>query len=80
MTFGFNEEEVVVLQSSSSDRVVSFLNELRELLDKHGAKLYATDCELYLNNIGYVGQIEDNIETVEISEGDEVIYSSRTKK
>ena len=80
MTFGFNEEEVVVLQSSSSDRVISFLNELRTLLDKHGAKLYATDCELYLNSIGYVGQIEDNIETVEISEGDEVIYSSKTKK
>lgn len=80
MTFGFNEEEVVVLQSSSSDRVISFLNELRTLLDKHGAKLYTTDCELYLNNIGYVGQIEDNIETVEISEGDEVIYSSKIKK
>lgn len=80
MTFGFNKEEVVVLQSSSSDRVISFLNDLRELLDKHGAKLYATDCELYLNNIGYVGQIEDNIETVEISEGDEVIYSSKIKK
>lgn len=80
MTFGFNKEEVVVLQSSSSDRVINFLNDLRELLDKHGAKLYATDCELYLNNIGYVGQIEDNIETVEISEGDEVIYSSKIKK
>lgn len=79
MTFGFNEEEVVVLQSSSSDRVIKFLDELRALLDRHNAKLYTTDCELYLNNIGYVGQLEDNIETVEISEGDEVIYSSKTK-
>ena len=77
MSTGFSGEEVVVLQSSSSDRVVSFLNDLRVLLDKHGAKLYVTDCELYLNNIGYVGQLEDNIETVEISDGEEVIYSSK---
>jgi hypothetical protein len=77
MSTGFSGEEVVVLQSSSNDRVLSFLNDLRVLLDKHGAKLYATDCELYLNNIGYVGQLEDNIETVEISDGDEVIFSSK---
>ena len=80
MTFGFNEEEVVVLQSNSNDRVIKFLDELRALLDRHSEKLYTTDCELYLNNIGYVGQLEDNIETVEISEGDEVIYSSKIKK
>jgi hypothetical protein len=77
MTSGLNEEEVVVLQSSSSDRVINFLNDLRSLLDKHNAKLYTADCELYMNSIGYVGQLEDNIATVDISDGDEVLYSSK---
>lgn len=75
MTSGF-KEEVIVLTSSPSDKVVSFLNDLRQLLDKHNAKLYATDCELFMNDLGYVGILEDNIETVEISDGSEILYTS----
>tara|TARA_B100000927_G_C16072345_1_gene311737 strand:- start:123 stop:365 length:243 start_codon:yes stop_codon:yes gene_type:complete len=75
MTSGF-KEEVVVLTSNPRDKVVNFLNDLRQLLDKHNAKLYATDCELFMNNLGYVGMLEDNIETVEISDGSEIIYTS----
>ena len=75
MSSGF-KEEVVVLTSNSNDKVVNFLNDLRILLDKHKAKLYSTDCELFMNNLGYVGLLEDNIESIEITDGGEVIFSS----
>lgn len=75
MTSGF-KKEIVVLTSSPSNKVVSFLNDLRQLLDDHNAKLYASDCELFMDGLGYVGVLEDNIETVEISDGAEIIYTS----
>ena len=75
MSSGF-KKEVVVLTSSPSNKVVSFLNDLRKLLDKHQAKLYATDCELFMDGLGYVGVLEDNIETTEISDGSEILYTS----
>lgn len=75
MTSGF-KEEIVVLTSNPNDKVVNFLNDLRQLLDKHNAKLYATDCELFMDSLGYVGMLEDNIECVEISDGSEIIYKS----
>ena len=75
MSSGF-KKEVIVLTSNSNDKVVDFLNELRVLLDKHNAKLYASDCELFMNGLGYVGMLEDNIETVEVSDGAEIIYTS----
>ena len=78
MTSGF-KKEVVVLTSNPSDKVASFLNDLRQILDKHNAKLYASDCELFMDNLGYVGILEDNIETVEVSDGAEVLYSSTVK-
>ena len=60
-------------------KVVEFLNEFRELLDKHNAKLYTTSCELYMNSLGFIGMLEDNIETVEVIDGDEVLYTSKIK-
>ena len=60
-------------------KIVNFLNEFRELLDKHNVKLYTTSCELYINNLGFVGMLEDNIETIEIVDGDEVLYTSKVK-
>ncbi len=75
MSSGF-KEEVVVLTSNSNDKVVNFLNDLRVLLDKHNAKLYATDCELFMDGLGYVGMIEDNIESIEISDGGDILFSS----
>lgn len=76
---GVFNEEVVVLTTNPKDKVVNFLDELRELLDKHDAKLYTTDCELFMNGLGYVGTLEDNIETTEISDGNELLYSSNKK-
>ena len=32
-----------------------------------------------MNGLGYVGMLEDNIETVEISEGSEILYTSTVK-
>ena len=32
-----------------------------------------------MDNLGYVGILEDNIETVEVSDGAEVLYSSTVK-
>ena len=74
MSSGFTEETIVI--TNSSDSVVNFLNDLRRLLDKHKAKLYSVDCELFMDGLGYIGQLEDNIETIEITDGDEVLYKS----
>lgn len=76
---GVFNEEVVVLTTNTKDKVVSFLDDLRELLDKHNAKLYGTDCELFMDGLGYVGVLEDNIETTEISDGNELLYTSSIK-
>lgn len=70
------KEDILILQPNSDAVVVNFLNELRMLLDKHRAKIYSSDCELYIDSIGYVGSLEDNIDCVEITDGDEVLYSS----
>lgn len=78
MSSGF-KEEVVILTSNQSDKVVGFLNDLRKLLDKHKAKFYTTDCELFIDGLGYVGMVEDNIESIDISDYGEVIYSSSIK-
>tara|TARA_B100001057_G_C22763406_1_gene916767 strand:+ start:352 stop:594 length:243 start_codon:yes stop_codon:yes gene_type:complete len=78
MTSGFTKD-VVVLKSNPSDKVVSFLNDLRIILDKHNAKLYTSDCELFMDNLGYVGILEDNIETVEVTDGVEVVYVSNVR-
>ena len=78
MPAGFNEE-VVVLTTNPKDKVVNFLNDLRELLDKHNAKLYTTDCELFMDGLGYVGTLEDNIESIQISDGNELLYASNLK-
>lgn len=77
MSSGFTEETIIV--TNSSDSVVNFLNDLRSLLDKHKAKLYSVDCELFMDGLGYIGQLEDNIETIEITDGDEVLYKSTVR-
>ena len=74
MSSGFTEETIVV--TNSNDRVVNFLNDLRILLDKHKAKIYAVECEIFMDNLGYIGMLEDNIETIEITDGNEVLYKS----
>jgi len=74
---GFSEIDYAQLSSNSDERVKQFLNELRELLDKHRIKLYGHECEVYIEGQGYIGYLEDNVETVDITEGEETLFSSR---
>tara|TARA_Y100001970_G_C13416140_1_gene454308 strand:- start:61 stop:309 length:249 start_codon:yes stop_codon:yes gene_type:complete len=77
-----NKTEIVEDYSSNSTEVLvtNFINDLRLLLDKHSAKLYTSNCELYINKLGFVGNLEDNIETIEITDGDEVLFTSTIRK
>jgi hypothetical protein len=77
MSSSFKEQDLTQFTYTSKDNVTLFCLELRELLDKYDAKLYSDGCELYLNKSGFVGYIEDNIETVDIIEGDKVIFTSK---
>ena len=52
------------------------MNDLRDLLDKYDVKLYSHDCEVYIKGKGYIGYLEDNIETIDIVEGEETLYFS----
>ena len=79
MSSSYTEEDFTKMIVASEDKVVSFLNELRDLLDKHKTKLYTTSCELYMDGLGFIGILEDNIETVELVDDDEVLYTSKIK-
>lgn len=73
---GFNKNEFKNISTNSTEKVISFLNDLRDVLNKHDVKLYGEGCEVYIKNLGYIGYLEDNIQTIEIIEGDETLYSS----
>jgi hypothetical protein len=73
---GFNEKDYTSIENNSSNKVKNFLNDLRDLLNKHDVKLYGEGCEVYIKSLGYIGYLEDNIQTVEIIEGEETLYSS----
>ena len=75
----YKEQNLNQVMITPKVKVVNFLNDLRELLDKHGAKLYTTSCELYMDSMGFIGILEDNIETVEVIEDNEVLYTSKVK-
>ena len=77
MSSSFKEQDLTQFTYTSKDNVTLFCLELRELLDKYDAKLYSNGCELYLNNSGFVGYVEDNIETIDIIEGDKVLFTSK---
>jgi len=76
-TTAFSEIDYSQFSSSTDERVKYFLNDLRDLLDKHKVKLYSHECEVYIEGQGYVGYLEDNVETVDIVEGEETLYSSQ---
>lgn len=76
-TTGFTEIDYSHLSSNSDERVRHFLNDLRSLLDKHKVKLYSHECEVYIEGQGYIGYLEDNVETVDIVEGEASLYSSQ---
>ena len=76
-TTGFTEIDYSQFSSSPDEKVKQFLNDLRALLDKHKVKLYSHECEVYIEGQGYIGYLEDNVETVDIVEGEEALYSSQ---
>lgn len=76
-TKGFSEIDYTQLNSNSNERVKHFLDDLRNLLDKHRIKLYSHECEVYIEGQGYIGYLEDNVETVDIIEGEETLFSSQ---
>lgn len=77
MSSSFKEQDLTQFTFTSNDNVTLFCLELRELLDKYDAKLYTDECELYFNKTGFVGCVEDNIETVDIVEGDKILFTSK---
>lgn len=76
-TTGFSELDYTKFNSRTDERVKYFLNDLRSLLDKHKIKLYSHECEVYIEGQGYIGYLEDNVETIDIVEGEETLYSSQ---
>ena len=45
---GFNEKDYTSSEGNSSNKVKNFLNDLRDLLNKHDVKLYGEGCEVYI--------------------------------
>ena len=76
MTSTFKKIDYSNHENSSENKIVNFLNDLRILLNKHDVKLYGDECEVYIKNLGYIGYLEDNIQTIEIIDGNEILYSS----
>lgn len=76
MNTGFTEKDYTVFNTSSTDKITNFLNDLRDCLNKHNVKLYSHECEVYIEGQGYIGYLEDNVETVEIVEGEKTLYTS----
>jgi hypothetical protein len=62
-------------------KILSFLNELRDLLDRHGARLEMQNCEIYLKSEGYIeGYLEDNVEVIEIIDEEGItLHKSKQK-
>lgn len=80
MSTGFVEKEYTKFSSSSTQKIQSFLDDLRNVLNKHNVKLYSNECEVYINGQGYIGYLEDNIDSVDIVDGDETLYTSHKTK
>ena len=81
MSFKHKTEIVQDYSSTKAEVLVTnFINDLRLLLDKHEVKLYTSNCEIYINKLGFIGNLEDNIETIEVTEGDEILYTSTIRK
>ena len=76
-TTEFSEIDYSQFSPNADERVKCFLNDLRALLDKHKVKLYSHECEVYIEGQGYIGYLEDNVETIDITEGEETLYASQ---
>ena len=64
MSTSFKEDNYNQTFVDPKTKVKSFLKDLRSLLDQHKVKIYASDCEIYIDGLGFVGSLEDNIETL----------------
>jgi len=73
----FKETDLMSITNNTTNNksIKSFMNDLKNILSEHGARLHFDQCELFLNNCGYVGFIEDNIDTIDLVESGEVIVS-----
>lgn len=80
MSTGFVEKDYTNFNSSSTKKIQSFLDDLRNVLDKHDVKLYSHECEVYINGQGYIGYLEDNVDSVNIVDGNETLYTSYKTK
>ena len=80
MSTGFKEESYSQTFINPKIKIMKFLEDFRDLLDKHKAKIYTSDCELYIDGLGFIGNIEDNIETLEIVDGNDILYSTEKSK
>lgn len=76
MSTSFKEDNYNQTFVDPKTKVKSFLKDLRSLLDQHKVKIYTSDCEIYIDGLGFVGSLEDNIETLEIVDGNEILYST----
>lgn len=63
----------------SENNTTKFLSELRTLLDKHNVRLYTDNCQVYTKELGYIGCLEDNVDSIDIVQEEKVIYSSSSK-
>ena len=57
-----------------------FLQELCQLMSKYKAEIRGDLIELYMQKHGFVGYLEDNIDTVDIVLHDECILSCKKNK
>ena len=67
------------LTKSSKSKVIEFLNNFRDLLDNHKAKItcYGGDIEIYIDGIGYVGYLEDDEDQLNLSDGENILFKSK---
>jgi|TARA_Y100000310_G_C20605386_1_gene775224 hypothetical protein len=70
------------MSEKTKSRIEKFLNDFRELLDKNNTKIisYGSDIEIYINDLGHIGFLEDHEEYLEINDGENILYKSKAKK
>ncbi len=65
---------------STSDKknILNFINELNLLLRDNNLNIDFTDGALFSNTLGYIGVMEDNRDSIAITDGSEHVFVSET--
>lgn len=73
----FTESDLISISNNTvnNKKINKFLHDLKDVLKNNGARLVYDECELYIEGVGYVGFIEDNIDSLELVDSGEVIVS-----